>query len=72
MGDQRDWQIILTTRRLVPELEPYVIEKISRPEKPAASQALDQLRKVETLDDHGPRPHLREGYRDWIQRLELR
>jgi hypothetical protein len=31
-GNEPDWQIILTTRRLVPELEPFVIEKISRPE----------------------------------------
>lgn len=27
-----DWQIILTTRRMVPELEPYVREKVSRPD----------------------------------------
>lgn len=31
-GDEPDWQIILTTRRLVPELEPYVKERISRPD----------------------------------------
>ena len=26
------WQIILTTRRLIPELKPYVVEKISSPD----------------------------------------
>lgn len=30
--EEPDWQIILTTRRLVPELEPYVKERISRPD----------------------------------------
>ncbi len=29
--EELDWQIILTTRRLIPELEPYVIEEISAP-----------------------------------------
>lgn len=28
-----DWQIILTTRRLIPELEPYVMEEISAPDR---------------------------------------
>ena len=28
-----DWQIILTTRRLIPELRPYVKEEISRPDR---------------------------------------
>lgn len=28
-----DWQIILTTRRMVPELEPYVREKVSGPDR---------------------------------------
>jgi hypothetical protein len=31
--DLPDWQIILTTRRMVPELEPYVREKVSRPDR---------------------------------------
>jgi hypothetical protein len=29
----QDWQIILTTRRLIPELEPYVKEEISAPDR---------------------------------------
>jgi hypothetical protein len=28
-----DWQIILTTRRLIPDLEPYVIEEVSAPNR---------------------------------------
>ncbi len=31
--DWPDWQIILTTRRLTPELEPYVKEEISAPDR---------------------------------------
>lgn len=33
LNGEPDWQIILTTRRLVPELEPYVKERISRPDQ---------------------------------------
>ncbi len=30
-AEELDWQIILTTRRLIPELEPYVEEEVSAP-----------------------------------------
>lgn len=33
MSEEHDWQIILTTRRLLPELESYVVEEISAPER---------------------------------------
>jgi hypothetical protein len=32
-NEELDWPIILTTRRMIPELEPYIIEEVSAPDR---------------------------------------